>query len=260
MKNFNLSAVLYTNKNLDLMYRVHKICKETSITLVNCFDFVDLTIKTVHVKPQIIFCDINTLNFTSEILDMLINNHEFEGISIIFIGNQDKLINYKSYAMEKENLLLLKYDEMFSYLNSVNVKMSIESYKQQFNSFSQKTVFNLVNDYLNMLGFSPKQRGFIFLREIVKNIVNCGGVVSTLVGDCYPIIAVKYKTSIINIERNIRNAISIAWEKYGKENWNKVFSNIGINNELRPTNREFIMLCADYISNELTVNCQQAYA
>ncbi|MBQ0017305.1 MAG: hypothetical protein KBT30_01580, partial [Clostridiales bacterium] len=86
------------------------------------------------------------------------------------------------------------------------------------------------------------------------------GVISSLVGEQYPFIAVKFKTTACNIERNIRNAISCAYKKC-HHLWNEVFNENILVCEKKPTNREFICLCVDKILNEIQfVELKQKYA
>ena len=102
-----------------------------------------------------------------------------------------------------------------------------------------------ISNLLSSLGLSPKHSGYAYLRHCILNIVLNNGIISSLNTEQYPIVASTFKTNTINVERNIRNAIFQAWERYGKENWAETFALKTLKDGKRPTNREFIYMCSE---------------
>lgn len=243
MKRMELTAILYSNKNLDLCYRLNKNCFKMSINLVTCMNFVELSIKTHQLKPQIIFYDLTTTDFNSSHLRALMENKEFKNTKIVFVGKEDNRT-----TIENLNIDNMSFENINQAENCITNFMDIINFNALNAIREQNNAIELSNQVANLLftlGFSAKHTGFCYLKEIITNIVLNAGVVSSLVGQQYPSIAVKYKTTPCNIERNIRNAISIAFVNVGIVKWKNVFMDNYINS--RPTNREFICICVEKI-------------
>ena len=259
MVKFELTSILFSNKNLDLAYKLHKCCLKMSINLVTCLNFVDLTFKLLQLKPEIIFCDMTTVDFSSSNLKLMLENEEYKKTKIVFIGNEQSkrmidslLLNDFDFVFENNIVDYLENNlELLRFACMVN--------KQTDAKYSY--VVNDVADVLFELGFSPKHTGFSYLREIIINIIRENGVVNSLIANQYPPIAAKFKTTCCNIERNIRNAIGSAYYRMGST-WNKLFENaLFLSDNKKPTNREFICMCTQYIMNNITQKMlKQSYA
>lgn len=246
MVKIELATILYSNKNLDLGYRLHRCCIKMCMNLVTCLNFVDLTIKTMQIKPQIIFFDLTTIDMNSLQLKSLLENGEYRYVKLVFIGTD-------AHKKKMDNLELNQID--FCNINSVEHYLLNCMDVLKLNAFStlkeeneHRELSATVAKMLFSLGFSPKHTGYCYLKEIIKQVVIGGGVLSSLVSDQYPFIAVKYKTTPCNIERNIRNAITLAFKNCNGNEWDKFFSlYASLENDKRPTNREFISMCVDFL-------------
>ena len=96
-----------------------------------------------------------------------------------------------------------------------------------------------------MVGIPAHIKGFRFLREAVKLAVCHPEIINSITKKLYPEVAELFETSPSKVERAIRHAIEVAWNKGRIENVNSVFGvRIYTDNE-RPTNGEFIALIAD---------------
>ncbi len=244
MTKIELATILYSKKNLDLGYKLHRACLKMCMNMVTCLNFVELTIKTIQMKPQIIFFDLTTIDFNSSQLRMLLENREYTNIKLVFIGRDEHrkmLENLELYQIDfvHENEIesyLINSTEILE-LNAINCKRE-ESENLELATTIAKMLFSL--------GFSPKHTGYCYLKEIIKQVISNGGVVASLVSDHYPFIAVKYKTTPCNIERNIRNAISLAYKGKSHLVWAETFSDcVFLQANKSPTNREFICMCVD---------------
>ena len=246
MTKIELATILYSNRNFDLGYRLHRCCLKMCMNLVTCINFVDLTIKTMQIKPQIIFFDLTTIDMNSLQLKSLMDNGEYRHIKLVFIGTDE-------HKKKMDNLELNQID--FCNINAVEHYLFNCMDILKLNAFStikEETqhyeLSSIVAKMLFSLGFSPKHTGYCYLKEIIKQVVIDGGVMSSLVSDQYPFIAVKYKTTPCNIERNIRNAITLAFKNCSGNEWDNFFSTCAcLEHDKRPTNREFISMCVDIL-------------
>ena len=95
------------------------------------------------------------------------------------------------------------------------------------------------------LGIPAHIKGYQFLREAIKLAIETPEIVSSITKKLYPSIATKFATSSSKVERAIRHAIEVAWNRGKIENINSIFGIKVYNQNEKPTNGEFIALVAD---------------
>jgi len=74
---------------------------------------------------------------------------------------------------------------------------------------------------------------------------NFSDIINSITKKLYPSIAEKFDTSASKVERAIRHAIEVAWNRGKIENINNIFGLTVYSNNEKPTNGEFIALVAD---------------
>lgn len=95
------------------------------------------------------------------------------------------------------------------------------------------------------IGIPPHIKGFAYLREGIKMTVEDQSVINRVTKELYPKIGEKFNTSASKVERAIRHAIEVAWNRGRTDAISSIFgAKVYIGNE-RPTNSEFIALVAD---------------
>lgn len=95
------------------------------------------------------------------------------------------------------------------------------------------------------VGIPPHIKGYAYLREGVKMAVNNPKIINSITKKLYPMIGDKYETSASKVERAIRHAIEVAWNRNRIESINAVFGVRAYVGSEKPTNGEFIALVAD---------------
>ena len=88
-------------------------------------------------------------------------------------------------------------------------------------------------------------KGYQFLREAIKMAVDTPDIINNITKKLYPSIADKFDTSSSKVERAIRHAIEVAWNRGKIENINSIFGIKVYTANDKPTNGEFIALVAD---------------
>jgi two-component system response regulator (stage 0 sporulation protein A) len=95
------------------------------------------------------------------------------------------------------------------------------------------------------IGIPPHIKGFSYLREGIKLAVEDPPIINKVTKELYPKIGEKFSTSASKVERAIRHAIEVAWNRGRTDAIASIFgAKVYIGNE-RPTNSEFIALVAD---------------
>lgn len=108
-----------------------------------------------------------------------------------------------------------------------------------------QTVDEKISDIFMAIGIPPHIKGYGYLREGIKTTVAKPYIINNVTKGLYPSIAEKFGTTPSKVERAIRHAIEVAWNRGRVEAINAIFgTRIYLGTE-KPTNSEFIALVAD---------------
>ena len=99
-------------------------------------------------------------------------------------------------------------------------------------------------------GIPPHIKGYGFLRTGVQLAMDHPEILGNITKELYPRIADNYNTSPSKVERAIRHAIEVAWNRGRIENLNSIFGVNFYSGGDKPTNGEFIALVADRLIQE----------
>lgn len=103
------------------------------------------------------------------------------------------------------------------------------------------------------IGIPPHIKGFSYLREGIKMAVEDPAIINRVTKELYPKIGQKFETSASKVERAIRHAIEVAWNRGRTDAISSIFgARVYIKSD-RPTNSEFIALVADKLLLEYLV-------
>lgn len=95
------------------------------------------------------------------------------------------------------------------------------------------------------VGIPAHIKGYHFLREAIKMAIDNPEIINSITKKLYPQVADKFSTTSSKVERAIRHAIEVAWNRGKIENINSLFGIRVYNYNEKPTNGEFIALVAD---------------
>lgn len=129
-------------------------------------------------------------------------------------------------------------DLYVTYTTPVQARASTETIKN-------KALEERISNIFITVGIPAHIKGYQFLREAIKMAINSPEIINSITKELYPSIASKFETSASKVERAIRHAIEVAWNRGKIENINSVFGIKVYTNNEKPTNGEFIALVAD---------------
>lgn len=155
-----------------------------------------------------------------------------------FVGKAMEL-GAKYYCIKPFNaeVLIERIEDIFSIQeNSTNEIIPVNRY----NHLEEK----ITNIFITV-GIPAHIKGYQFLREAIKLAIANPEIINSITKKLYPTIADKYSTSASKVERAIRHAIEVAWNRGKIENINNVFGLKVYSSNEKPTNGEFIALVAD---------------
>ena len=128
-------------------------------------------------------------------------------------------------------------------INQEKIDSVVSSYQRMYSS--NRTLDEKISNIFITVGIPAHIKGYQFLREAIKMAVDSPEIVNSITKKLYPSIAERFGTSASKVERAIRHAIEVAWNRGKIENINSVFGLQVYGTNEKPTNGEFIALVAD---------------
>lgn len=126
-----------------------------------------------------------------------------------------------------------------------NVGVKEESKNRRSGDESEKGLDLYIGRFFVEMGISPNIKGFGYLRSAIKYTMADPQVISSITKELYPLVAEEYVTTPSKVERAIRHALEVAWNKGKAQRFNELLGVQAFNDNERPTNSEFIALVAD---------------
>lgn len=127
--------------------------------------------------------------------------------------------------------------------NNINEKLA-ENKKMEY-------VDNELSNILLLIGISSNLQGYHYIKESVKLTILHPESINSVTKIMYPTIAKQFATSVYGVERAIRHALTVAYNKKKIENLNRVFGLPVFTDKDLPTNAEFVAMLADKLSNDI---------
>ena len=108
-----------------------------------------------------------------------------------------------------------------------------------------------VTDLIKEIGIPPHIKGYGYLREAIQMVYLNVDLLSSVTKILYPDIAKKFDTTSSRVERAIRHAIEVAWNRGNYEAIADLFGYSSHHMKQKPTNSEFIAMVADKLRMEM---------
>lgn len=202
-----------------------------------------------HTKPDVVIVDLVLSGKDGLSVLKYIKSANLQCISIA-IGSylEDKIINS---AIENGAVYYLvkpvDAETVFDRIRDLTEERAVD-YKISSNVRDRRKINSLDEKISNIfvtIGVPPHIKGYKYLREGIKMTVEDQSIINRVTKELYPKIAEKFQTSASKVERAIRHAIEVAWNKGRTDAVSSIFgAKVYIGSE-RPTNSEFIALVAD---------------
>ncbi len=113
---------------------------------------------------------------------------------------------------------------------------------------SSRDLERQVTAIIHEIGVPAHIKGYQYLREAIGLAVDDMEIINAVTKVLYPAVAKKFNTTSSRVERAIRHAIEVAWDRGDLETLQKYFGYTVSNAKGKPTNSEFIAMIADRIS------------
>lgn len=102
-----------------------------------------------------------------------------------------------------------------------------------------------ISDALHTIGIPAHIKGYSYLRLAISMVVKEPEIINYVTKTLYPRVAREFGTSTSRVERAIRHAIEVAWDRGDIDTLNSIFGYTISRQRGKPTNSEFIAMIAD---------------
>ena len=113
------------------------------------------------------------------------------------------------------------------------------------------SIESMVTNIIHEIGVPAHIKGYQYLREAIIIAVNDMDVINAITKVLYPQVAKTFQTTPSRVERAIRHAIEVAWDRGDLDTLQRFFGYTVSNTKGKPTNSEFIALIADKLQLQL---------
>ena len=115
----------------------------------------------------------------------------------------------------------------------------------------KRSIESMVTGIIHEIGVPAHIKGYQYLREAIIIAVNDMDVINAITKVLYPQVAKTFQTTPSRVERAIRHAIEVAWDRGDLDTLQRFFGYTVSNTKGKPTNSEFIALIADKLQLQL---------
>lgn len=107
-----------------------------------------------------------------------------------------------------------------------------------------------ITKMLHELGMPSHIKGYQYIRDGIMMIYNNPEIIGGITKELYPDVASKYNTTVSRVERAIRHAIEVSWNRGNWDLMEEIFGHSVDIDKAKPTNSEFIVTIADKLRLE----------
>lgn len=211
--------------------------------------------KVEELSPDVLILDLIMPNLDGlGVIEKLTDKLKKPKIIVLSAVGQDKItqkaINLgAAYYIVKPfdlNILIERVREI-----TENSNFAIKKQKSIAGSSERKDNLEMeITNIIHEIGVPAHIKGYFYLREAIYMVINNVELLSAVTKVLYPTIANKFNTTPSRVERAIRHAIEVAWNRGCIETINNLFGYTIPKEKGKPTNSEFIAMISDKLRME----------
>lgn len=246
--------------------------KEASASIYDVFSKNNINVKLVDkdgIKilevvendvPDVVVLDL----FLSKIdaigvIKSLKKTEKFNNIKFIVVSNFSNKIIEKEIVNCGADYFILKPFNYTTLIEIIKRVCCVENEPPNGTQESENnTIKSVSNDYsselelevtkiLHQIGVPAHIKGYNYLRYSIMMSINIPSIINAVTKVLYPSVAINFSTTATRVERAIRHAIEVAWDRGDIEVLNSYFGYTIHNSRGKPTNSEFIAMISDKI-------------
>ncbi len=176
------------------------------------------------------------------ILDELTRLKKMQNVIVVSgLGKEETLRKVSAYGVKYYILKPFDFEDLES---RILESMSVVENKKSVN-LNAANLHLLITKTLHSLGIPSHIKGYQYIRESIYLMYENPGLIGGITKELYPEIAIKYETTSSKVERAIRHAIEVSWNRGDYDLMEEIFGHSVDYDRAKPTNSEFIATVAD---------------
>lgn len=232
-----------------------ELLKEKGMEVIVCSkDGKELLENITISKPDVVIADLFMPNLDLIGVAQTVKNSTV--LQPLFIG----LSASNNAILEKEMLncgiayLLIKPIDIGLLCDRIIQLMSwkvISNPSKEINFINDTQLELMVTEIIHEIGVPAHIKGYHYLRHSIIMVIKDAKVINAVTKLLYPSVAKYFNTTSSRVERAIRHAIEVAWDRGNIDVLNSYFGYTIQNERGKPTNSEFIAMIADKLRLQL---------
>ena len=159
------------------------------------------------------------------------------------ISNQNVFIEATNAGAAMRIMKPFDYSSLCEHINTIYRTRKENEPKKE--NISRDDIETQVTKVIHQIGVPAHIKGYQYLRTAILMTISDNDIINSVTKILYPSVAKKYATTTSRVERAIRHAIEVAWDRGDVDTLNSYFGYTIQNNRGKPTNSEFIAMIAD---------------
>ena len=164
-------------------------------------------------------------------------------IIISLVSNQNILLDAMNAGASLCLLKPLDYNSLVSHIESLTG--GAPARVPASDNGAPPDIETQVTKIIHQIGVPAHIKGYQYLRTAILMTIADSDIINSVTKVLYPSVAKKYSTTTSRVERAIRHAIEVAWDRGDVDTLNSYFGYTIQNSRGKPTNSEFIAMIAD---------------
>ncbi|MCM3743308.1 sporulation transcription factor Spo0A [Sporosarcina luteola] len=210
-------------------------------------------------KPDLLLLDIIMPHLDGiAVLDTIKKDPALADMHIIMLtafGQEDVMAQAGSLGASYFMLKPFEFDRLVSQIFQISgtakpTRPVVQKPAEADTTMTQRALDTTITSIIKEIGVPAHIKGYAFLREAIQMVYTDVDLLGSVTKILYPDIAEKYKTTPSRVERAIRHAIEVAWNRGNYDVISKTFGYTVHHLKSKPTNSEFIAMIADKIRLE----------
>ena len=150
------------------------------------------------------------------------------------------------------NYFMLKPFELFELEQKINSIMEESDRKNESIDLFHNNLQISITKTLHELGVPSHIKGYQYIREGITLVYKRPEIIGGITKELYPEIAKKFDSTVSRVERAIRHAIEVSWNRGNWDLMEEIFGHSVDIDKAKPTNSEFIVTIADKLRLEFS--------
>lgn len=176
------------------------------------------------------------------VLEQMKENHISKKVIVATSYNASEVI--KEVSEFGVNYFILKPFDLSDLAKRIKEAMKVKEDNKNIDFYHANLQVS-ISKMLHELGIPSHIKGYQLIRDGVSMIFDNPDMIGGITKELYPELADKYNTTVSRVERAIRHAIEVSWNRADWNFMQEIFGNSVDIDRAKPTNSEFLVTVAD---------------